>query len=450
MRWFIQRVEPVRVGLRLVICFGLVEAAAAQENPLSLQPGGMYATGGSAPVPLGAAPFEPVPGGVAAGPHPAGTSQLGGALLPASFASVGQGLWQWGEMHLRPHVDYQLSYGNNLQPVPGQQVNTLVNQLSPGVLIQLGPHWTLDYTPTLRFYSDPHFQDGTDHAVSLSGQTTYEAWRLGLSQSYATTSQPLIETAAQTSQETYGTALSAGRPLGSKCSLDLSLNQNFLFVDTAIPNEALTDRRSWSTLDWLNYQLWPQLSVGVGLGLSYDDMAVGSDVLTEQYQGRVTWQPGEKLSLVFTGGLSDLQFFGSGSSGDLLSPIFSLAAQYHLFEPTTLSLGASRGVSPSYFQNQVSESTGVNAGVSQRLFGRFYLNVGGGYGDSTYHASASGSAVASVSDYQTASFNVSLSTSFLKRAAASVFFSQNYILSSTSAAFNYTTTQTGLELSYRY
>ena len=388
--------------------------------------------------------------GTPPGAHFGGTSQLASApRLPAGAQPAGTTPFQWGPIRMRPHLDYQLSYGNSLQPTPGHQVNSFVNAVSPGILLLLGDHWSLDYTPTLRFYSDSHFQDGTDQAVILSGGTTYEAWVLGLSQSYASTSQPLIETAAQTSQQTYSTSLNASRPLGGKLSLDLALGQDFLFLDNSVPVEGLSDSRTWSTLDWLNYQLFPHLSAGLVLGFSYDNLSAGPDITAEQYQGRLIWTAGQKLSLVLSGGLNDMQFLNS-TSPDLLSPVFSLSAQYQLFRYTTLSLGASRSLSPAYFAGQVLESTGLNGGLSQRLLGKLYLSVSGGYVNSSYHSTVSGAAATSVSDYDTASLSVALSTTFLTRATASVFFAQDYITSSGSSAYNYTTTESGLELSYRY
>jgi hypothetical protein len=65
---------------------------------------------------------------------------------------------QLGPITLHPHLDYQLSYGNGLQSSPGQPHNTIANQVSPGILFDLGEHWTLDYTPTLIYYSSSSFQ----------------------------------------------------------------------------------------------------------------------------------------------------------------------------------------------------------------------------------------------------------------------------------------------------
>ena len=78
----------------------------------------------------------------------------------------------------------------------------------------------------MRYYSSRRFQDGVDHIVNLSGGTTYGDWTFGLSQGYASTSQPLIDTASQLDQEVYSTSLNAQDRLGGQFTLDMSLNQS--------------------------------------------------------------------------------------------------------------------------------------------------------------------------------------------------------------------------------
>ena len=384
----------------------------------------------------------------------AGTSQL--SVSPPSTlqstAMTGGGLYKVGPVVFHPHLQYDVSYGDNLQPVPGQKANTLINQVSPGLLLVIGDHWTLDYTPILRFYSSPHFQNGVDHIVNFAGGTTYQDWSFGLQQGYAFTSQPLIETGSQLSQETFSTLLNASHALNSKVSLDFNVNQNFRFVTERTAFSNLTDTREWSTLEWLNYQVVPRLTAGIGIGFTYDDVSVGPDMTSEQFQGRVVWHPTEKLNFVGTAGGDLRQFLVSGAS-DLLSPTFSISALYQLFEPTRFSLSANRSISPSYFQYALSELTTVSAGLEQRLLKRLYLDVSGGYSSTTYHATTGLFNQNLATTYDSTSFNVRLSTAFLRRATAAIFFQQTYVSSavkSSLALYNYSTTQVGLSLTYRF
>lgn len=373
-------------------------------------------------------------------------SQL--AAQPAVAAVSAQPLAQWGPVGVRPHVFYSLSYGNGLQALPGQQSDTLINEIDPGVLFQVGDHWTLDYTPTLRYYSSRLFKDTFDNSVVLAGTTTYRDWTFGLSQSYVSSSEPIVEAAAQLDTETYATAVTATYQISTPLSLQLAANQNFQYLAQNVPGEQLTDWKNWSTLDWLNYQIDPAVAAAIGVGFEYDNLSLGPDMTSEQYQGRITWHPGSKLSCVLSGGLQDRQFLVSGVP-DLLTPVYAFTVQYQLFEPTALSLSASRVVSPSFLENQITESTLVTGGIQQRLLGKFNLSVTGSYGSTTFQGSAPTPGPTIASNFDTTSLNVALSTVFLRRATASIFYQLAYF-SSGSAIYNYTTTQVGMTLGYRF
>lgn len=356
-------------------------------------------------------------------------------------------LLHWGPLTMQTRLTYDVSYGNGLQPEPGHQSNTVINRVAPGIAFQWGNHWNLDYTPSLTFYSSHAIRDSVDHSVTLSGGTTYGDWSFGLFQNYATISDPIIETSSQVDEETFSTGLNATRQLGSRSSLQLGASQNIRTVANAAPGQSLSDTRSWATMDWFDYRLWRNLSAGVGAGFGYDDVSGSVDMASEQLQGRVSWVVVKKLSFYASGGAEDRQFLHSGIP-DLISPIFTVSGQYSLFEATSFSITASRSVSPSFFQNQVAESTSLTAGVHQRLLGKISLDLTGGYGSTVYHGSTP-TPVSNVTSYDSTSFSARLGTAFLKRGTAAVYYTVTYN-SSSAATYDYTTTQVGLQLSYRY
>jgi len=383
---------------------------------------------------------------VALPPRLASTSQLAGPP-PAGSASA-EPLLAWGPIDFRPHLFYSLSYGNGLQATPGHQSNTLINEIDPGMLFRLGDHWTLNYTPTLRFYSSKLFQDTWDNSVLLAGQTESRNWTVGFSQSYVSSSQPTVETASQLDQETYSTTLNATYRMSTALSLELAGNQSFQFVGQGASGEQLSDWRTWSTMDWLNYQFGPNLGAALGAGFDYDNLSVGADMTSEQVQGRITWRAGKKLSLMASGGMQDRQFLGTGVA-DFVAPIFSLSAQYQVFEQTLLTLTASRTVSPAFFQNQITESSLVSVGLQQRLLGRLHLAVTTTYGTTSYQTTTAGPVSSIASNFDTTSLNVTLSTTFLRRATASVFYQLSYFTSA-SAIYDYSTTQIGVAMGYGF
>jgi hypothetical protein len=357
---------------------------------------------------------------------------------------------RYGPLWIRPHADYRFMYGNGLQATAGNQQASAIHELAPGLLFNLGSHWSLDYTPTLRFYSNSKFRDTVDHALALNGGLRYADWVLGFSHGSQFTTTPLAETGAQTEQTTHATGITASHALNSKVSTDLSLNQQINLV-TGFRNSY-----TWSTLDWVNYQFWPRLSIGLGGGGGYVMVEDNShtqgtgnlDQTYEQLQARINWRATQKISFQVNGGLEDRQFSTAGSD-DSLNPIFGASIQYQPFKRTQISLSASRTVSSSdyYLAAQQSETTTVGVNMDQRLLKKFNLGLGVGYAKTDFNT-ASGAAGGNRGD-ETVSFNARLSHPFLKRGNWSLFyqFSDNR---SSQPGFGFQSNQTGFEISYRY
>jgi len=341
---------------------------------------------------------------------------------------------------LRPHPFYQFLYGDGILSAPGRPENTVIQDIAPGFRLDVGDHWTLDYTPAWMLYSNKHFQNTFDQAASLTGGTVYGNWVLGLSQSYTLSAVSQVETATQTHQETYATAAKGSYTINSKMSLDLAVNQDFVSA------EQFQSYREWSTMDWLNYHFWDRFNVALGVGLGYDDVDMSPDMLFEQYQGRINWRATDKISFQLHGGLEDRQVLAKGVD-DLISPVFGGGIQYQPFEVTKISLNVDRTVDVSYLQNQVTESLGFTGDLNQRLLGRLFLDLTGGYQNTKYVASANNTPVNRSDDYYF--FNTRLSTSFLERGTVAIFYQISKNASSQSG-FGFSSHQFGLEIGFAY
>jgi hypothetical protein len=385
-----------------------------------------------------------------------GTSALAGAPGPVGPVTVGPGIPLWGPIDIHPHFLYTFLYGDGLQAQPGQQSKTVINTFAPGFLLDFGQHWSIDYSPSFGFYSNPLFKNTTDESVLLRGNWTYEDWGFGLSQGYVSSTQPLIETGTQTAQEAYATALNASYQMGSKLSLQLGLNQNIRDASGA----GVANLREWTTQDWLNYQEGTMFGMGIGLILGYDDLSIGSDMPYEQIQGRINYHPGPKLTLTLSGGAEDRQFTGP-SAPSLISPIFSVALQYQICQPTTLSVAASRAVTPSFYANQIETVTSVGGSIRQQLSKKFSLEADVGYTSepqtsivpgplAIYYIGQPTQSTLEVVNHDTVtSYRISLSYAVVDRATLSVFYSLSDN-SSSQVNYAYTSKQFGLSFSWRY
>jgi hypothetical protein len=348
-----------------------------------------------------------------------------------------------GSVGLRPSVFYRLYYATGLPASGTNHVTSTIQEFSPGLLFNIGNHWTLDYTPTWRFYSSDQFRDTLDHNVRLVGGTTYEDWVFGLSQTYNASSAPLVETGTQTDQKTFSTALNASYQFNDKMSLDTAINQNIISADQ------YQSSSEWAFSDWLNYHFGPRLDVGLGATFGYADVKTGSDTIYEQVQGRINWRATDKFSLQIHGGMEARQFL-STDAGDVLNPIVGGVIQYQPFDFTRLSLNVARTVATSLLttnsQSQLTENINITGHWNQRLFKKVSLDLEGGYHIVTYVAAGT-AATDRKDDYYT--FNARLGCPFLKRGTVAVFY-QYSDSSSTEPGFTYSTSQVGFEVGYRF
>lgn len=375
-----------------------------------------------------------------------GTSIFGAPLTGLSPAVTGPGIPLWGPIDIHPRLLESFTYGNGVQAQPGVSSQTAVDTVAPGFLLDLGEHWTIDYNPSFIFYSSPLFKNAVDESAVLRGFWACEDWTLSLSQGYSESTAPLVETGTQTAQEGYITAINAAHQMADNLSLDLAVNQNFRL------SPGFTDLHEWTTADWLNYRPNTMFGLGLGLTLGYDDVSVGSDAPFEELQGRIKFDPGPKLSITITGGVSDRQFIDP-SGPPLISPIYSASLTYQVFEPTLITLSANRSVSSSFYSGETEEATSYNVSLHQQLSPKLSLAISCGY--STMPLTSTGAANASTTSLETANNNtitsgrVSFSYLITDRASLSI----SYLITdnaSSQAALAYSSRQFGFYFNYRY
>lgn len=347
---------------------------------------------------------------------------------------------RWGPVTARPHLDSSFSYTTGLRSQAGVAEKVVIERISPGVLFELGTKWRLDYTPSLTFYSSKNFKDSLDHSVNFSGGTTYNDWAFTLSQGYSSSSQSLIETGRQTDQENFETSIGASHYLNSKLMLQLGLNQSYRSADS------LNSSRSWSTMNWLNYQIAPRLSIGAGLGGGFEDVKVGSDMTYEMVQGRVDARIAEKLNLSIHAG-GELRQILDSDADPLLNPIYGASLIYHPFTYTTLALAGNRTVSASLLFGRVTESTDVSLSLGQRLFGAVSAGLSASFRNTRYLFTTAGTSLSREDDSYTLA--ASLGYTFLKRGSigVSVGHSEN---TSSDDLFSQTSRHVTLNLGYRF
>lgn len=388
----------------------------------------------------------------------------GAETVPQGLAATVPGttaieeLLAWGAVHLKTHVTYQFLYGTGVQSSPGQSQNTITQTVNPGVTLALGPHWILDYEPSLQFYSNDNFHNTFDQLLSLIGRTKYGNWSFGLSQVYSRSDEPTIQTGSQTAIQSYSPTANATYAFNDKWSVEMDAGVSLSFVDggqvatngsggaltNTLAGGPLSDSQNYFGSQWVNYQIDPAVAVALGVSEGYTDQNGGLKTVDEQYLGRVVLRPGPKLTISADGGVEDRQFLNSGQP-DSWTPIFDASAAYHLFEPTTLTMAATRSVQASLFQNQLTDSTIVSLGLRQRLLGKLQLSLGYSYASSDYAGVQSTGQRSDVG----ITYSAALSMAFLKHGSIGTFY-QHSDNSSNAKGFSYSSNQVGMTLTWAY
>ena len=370
---------------------------------------------------------------------------------------------QLGPVDFHPSLLYQFIYGDGIPASPTNHLTTVIQEITPGLLLNLGSHWTLDYSPTLIFYSNPQFADSTSQNAHLNGHTQYEDWVFGLSQAFAYSDTPQSETEAQTKETSYATAFTASRQMGSHLSAQWSLAQTIASSSqiSSSPFGNSQDLHAWVLSSGLNYQTEYKLGFGINGAVGYNAITPGEPMKFEQVQGTINWQVANKLSVLASCGVEDTQLMGR----NLVDPTFSAGINYQPFEQTSASLVASRSVAPALFENDVIVSTTINATFRQRFFQHFNFEVSGGYSTTPFVGFATVAAfnphqffppppLTTTSVQQNRTDNarfarVSVGSTFRQRGTVSIFYSYTDTTSSLST-FALTSTQVGFEIGWRY
>jgi hypothetical protein len=361
---------------------------------------------------------------------------------PAATAPGEYEPFRWNQVVFRPHADYTYTVAYGILAAPSNHVDTTIQDISPGILINIGPHWALDYTATIGIYSNTNFQQAFNNSITLSGTTVFTDWLFGFTQTANLDTSPLIETGGQTQTQTYGTSITGHHENSQYISEDIGLYQTFFYVQGGFENN-----KTWNTMNWLNYQPQSRFNLGIGTGFGYNMAESGPDSIFFPLQGRINWRARDKLSFSLSGGFQFTEFLGGQGANNLFSPIYSGSIQYQLFAQTQISAFASRSFNPSMFVGEYSDLTSVGASFSQRFLGQFFLSLSGSYNRQQYVASSTDILANRTDKYY--ALTARLGHTFLQRGNISVFY-QYGNNNSTFPGYSYSSPQFGGEVSYSF
>jgi hypothetical protein len=367
----------------------------------------------------------------------------------------------WGPIQFHPSLGYGVSYGDGILREANAPDTTVIHTLSPGLGVELGRYWDLEFGSSIYRYSNADFKNNVGYNLSLSGNIPLEKWAFSFGYGWSLSEQPQIETGTQTKQQSHSLSLGGSYNRSTRLSYDFGVSQSTQLTDQ------FANYWTWSTSEWINYHATPKTTLGLGVSAGYNLIDPGDDSIYEQLNGRIVWHPSPKINVQLTAGLQIQHFVVTGfetnvvfvppnSATNQISsidqtetavyPIFGASVAYQLFEPTSLSLAASRSIGNSVLEDQFTETTSVSVGLRQRFLKHFTLDIRPAYSLVTYSSTAG--QIENRED-EIYSLYAGVSTLLFRKLNVSVFYQFNDTVS-TSDEFAFDSTQVGLQLNYRY
>jgi opacity protein-like surface antigen len=261
----------------------------------------------------------------------------------------------------------------------------------------------LDYAPSILLFTDHDENNAVQHVIRLEGQYRFARLTLNLTQDVqilngtdinstlgngTNISTVNLDVAGRTQVNVYRTHLGAAYVLTDKTFLSGDAEYSIYDYDPLISSERFIGHL------FINYIFSPKLVIGIGGGggVEWADSPDPTQPF-EQVNARMTYQATGKISLYASAGVEFRQFEDDSSSrsGTYVSPVYELGATYQPFDGTLITLrGNMRLQNSAVLAGQDFVLSNIIAGVRQRLFGRVFIGVTGGYEHDHYFSSLQG------------------------------------------------------------
>ena len=344
-----------------------------------------------------------------------------------------------GNLDLSPHVAYSWSAETGILAAPGEPTTSTSQSISAGLVLRDG-RWTFDYTASASLNSSAALKNSLSQQARLAGSETFGFLAVGFAQGYSTSSAPLISTGEQTPIQSYTTTVSFSSMTGNPQWLNLSLAQS-LERSSSSP-----DISSWSASDSFAIPISEKLNAALSPSAGYTLESPGVDMANWNASARISWTLTKKLTFALQGGWETEEVLTTPRSRTS-TLVFSGSSSYAVTDTTGLSLSANRSIEPSPLGGDLSVTTGVSLGASQRILTHFNLSANVSHGDTSYLATSLGLPV--VRHDQVNSGSLGLGTSILRHVSLSASYGVTKDLSD-AAAFAFLSRSFGFSAGVSY
>jgi hypothetical protein len=295
-----------------------------------------------------------------------------------------------GPLAFRPQVSAGGTYDDNITLGNGtNKLSDMIWTITPSLTLVAdkryegyGTYLRLDYSPSFLFFERHPKDDNVDQHASLEASWVMSKLTLGVKQRFDETRNGIIEVGQRLRERDFNTELDSKYKLGDKTSVEL--NPRLTISDTS----HLIGYTEWGVDAFLNRQLSSKVTGSLGGSGGYVDPTDGPIQRYERALVRLSYAVTGKIQLDANGGAEWRQFNSSEPSTTI--PVFGIAAAWHPFEGTTVTLaGHRRDEISAALTNEDYTATGVDLSLRQRvLTDRLHVTVSGGYENRYYHTVA--------------------------------------------------------------
>ena len=236
----------------------------------------------------------------------------------------------------------------------------------------------LHYVPSVTLFADNSDLDSFNHDVTLQGQYEWKRLTLGIKARFQTQNLPDVDVGGRVERRVFTGVLSSKYDYSEKTSIEANF---FNYVRDYLDANRV-DSVEYRSQEWVNYQVLPKITLGVGFTYGHVDLSDGPSQDYEQVLARTRYRATEKVQFDLSAGVEFRKVSGFGTK---TNPIFSLGVSYAPFDGTSLFLQSYRRAVTSGGTSGVTYLvTGIEGQFRQRFARRYYFVVAVGYQNAEY------------------------------------------------------------------
>ncbi len=298
------------------------------------------------------------------------------ALLPED---VSRKKWR-----ITPLFSAEVMYDDNIFLTNTDRVSDVIWTPSIGLIYELGDfldkeenYLSAQWIGMPVIYTKNSEQSGFNQYIALSLQYRFSKLVAKLDSSYSQIRGSSRDVNTITTTQTFWNSLAFAYDYSEKTAFNLS------FTQSTSSTEDFQTTSQYHARGGMDYQLLPKTRVGFQGVVGLIDSSDTPLQYLQQALMRIYYNPTDKLSFAFSGGVQFLEF--EGTDEVKIDPVFSLGLTYQPFPATSINLVGFRNiVGSSDLAGQDYFATGFELNVSQQFFQKLVAAVSFGYENDVY------------------------------------------------------------------